>query len=135
MKNSITYIILIVLTFLFFGLLLYFLFTNNSKIVKFRVIEDDNNNILTDEEYIDIKTKYDINKCTDICKKEFCCEFEVQQIKYDMCKECNKISKCYDENKGICVNCKNNYTCEQLFGCGNGKPIEPSKNFCTKCWH
>ena len=110
--------------------------TSSSKLVGFRVIKDYNlNNKTGISNFNQLKNKYNIDKCSQVCKQEFCDEYQIQQIKYDLCKNCNKEGKCYDEYKGICIPCENQYTCEQLFGCsGNKPPIEPIKNYCTRCW-
>jgi len=117
-------IILIILAIIFFTIFFYVLFTNNNKLIEFRVTKDP----------IIEETKRIIKKCTDICKNDFCDEYHSQVIKYDLCKECKKENKCYDSLDGICIPCKNNYTCEQLFGCNNTPPLNPIDNYCTRCW-
>lgn len=118
----------------FFIIFFYFLVMSKNKIIEYKVIKDPiiikKNNL----NYNLLKDKYEIKKCDQICKKEFCCEYETQMIKYDLCKECGKENKCYDDLKGICIPCKNNYTCEQLYGCSNKPPLNPIKNYCTRCW-
>ena len=37
-------------------------------------------------------------------------------INYDLCKECKKENKCYDSNIELCIPCKNNETCEKIYG-------------------
>ena len=125
-------IIVIILCIIFLIIFLYCIFINNNKLIKFRVTKEPilKNNV----DYDYLKDKYNFKNCTNMCKQEFCDEYLTQQIKYDLCKECNKENKCYDQNEGICVPCKNNYTCEQLFGCNKNPPINPLKNFCTRCW-
>ena len=130
-----TKILLIILPVLFFIVFFYVLITNNNKLIKFRVIKEPieesiDNNI----NYDYLKNKYLIKTCKDMCKNNFCDEYQTQVIKYDLCKECKKENKCYDYSKGICVPCKNNYTCEQLHGCDKTPPINPINNFCTRCW-
>jgi hypothetical protein len=136
-KNRNINILLIILALIFFIIFFYILITNNNKLVKFRVIKDyiENSNDKVDINYNDIKNKYLIKTCKDMCKNKFCDEYQSQLIKYDLCKECKKENKCYDHLEGICVPCKNNYTCEQLYGCsGNSPPINPIDNYCTSCW-
>lgn len=126
-------IILILLIVTFFVLFLYFLINANNDLIKFRVvktfIEEENVN------YNETKNKYVIKSCDKMCKQEFCDEYQIQKIKYDLCKSCKKEGKCYDQYNGICIPCKNNYSCEQLYGCGNKEPINPVNNYCTKCWN
>ena len=114
----------------------YVIFTNNNKLVEFRVIKIpiDNSEEESIINYDELKNKYLITKCKDVCKNNFCDEYQKQMIKYDLCKECNKYNKCYDDSMGKCVSCKNNYTCEQLYGCNNYPPVNPVDNFCTRCW-
>jgi hypothetical protein len=128
-------IFLFILCILFLIIFLSIIFLNNNKLIKIRVTKDP---IDSEEEnnYINIiKNKYLNNDCNKVCKKEICNEYHSQKIKYDLCKECNKENKCYNQYEGICVPCKNNYTCEQLFGCGDEKPINPIDNLCTRCWN
>jgi len=122
-------IILIILAIIFFIIFFFVLFTNNNKLIKFRVIKDP----IIEETYEE--TKRIIKTCKDICNNDFCDEYHSQVIKYDLCKECKKENKCYDSLDGICVPCKNNYTCEQLFGCNTKPPINPIDNYCTRCWN
>jgi hypothetical protein len=134
-----TTLLLIFFTFYFFIIFFYFLLKSKNNIIGYRVIKDPilYNNILTEEDmtyFNSLKNKYQIKDCTQMCSKEFCCEYQTQMIKYDLCKECKKENKCYDDNKGLCVTCTNNYTCEELFGCNNKPPLNPIKNYCTKCW-
>jgi len=131
---SIYSILLIIFCILFFIIFFYVLFTNNNKLIKYRVTKDP----ILDEtgiNYNNIKKKYSQIKCTDMCDKKFCNEYQTQLIKYDLCKECKKENKCYDPYEGDCLPCKNNYSCEQLYGCKNKPPISPVKNFCTRCWN
>ena len=72
--------------------------------------------------------------CKSVCKQEVCDDYAIQKIKYDMCKECAKEMKCYDPYKGTCVFCFNLQSCENMYGCGDMKPIDPSTNYCSKCW-
>jgi hypothetical protein len=133
---SIYTIILIILSLLFFIIFFYVLFTNKNKLVKFRVIKDPIENINEESiiNYDEIKNRYLIKTCKDICKNKFCDEYQAQAIKYDLCKECQKKNKCYDYLEGKCVPCKNNYTCEQLYGCYDRPPLNPIDNYCTACW-
>ncbi len=110
--------------------------TVSNKLIGFRVIKDyESLNKEGISNFDELKNKYKIDKCNETCKQEFCNEYQIQHIKYDLCKECNKHGKCYDQYKGICVPCENTYTCEQLFGCnGNRPPINPLENYCTQCW-
>ena len=132
-------ILLLILIFLFILLFIVFLIYSFNKIIKFRVIKD---YIIPIEEsteedllyYNNLKHKYDIKSCKQICKQEICTDFENQKIQYDLCKECNKENKCYDPDQGTCITCKNYYTCEQVFGCNKSPPIDPKDNFCTPCW-
>lgn len=132
-SNTNTNIFLILLIIIFLIIFLYFLINSNNKLIKFRVsktyIEQEN------IDYNKTKNKYEIKTCDEMCKQSFCNEYQNQKIKYDLCRTCKKEGKCYDTYKGICVPCKNNFSCEQLFGCGNKPPINPKDNFCTKCWN
>ena len=49
-------------------------------------------------------------------------------------RECAKEMKCYDPYKGTCVFCFNLQSCENMYGCGDKKPIDPTTNYCSKCW-
>ncbi len=56
-------------------------------------------------------------------------------LKYQVYKtECAKEMKCYDPYKGTCVFCFNLQSCENMYGCGDMKPIDPTTNYCSKCW-
>jgi hypothetical protein len=134
-----TFALLLFFTIYFFIILFYFLAMGKNKIIEYKVIKDPifSENKLTEEDliyYNKLKDKYEIKKCSQMCSKEFCCEYQTQMIKYDLCKECGKENKCYDDLKGICIPCTNNYTCDQLYGCSNQPPINPLKNYCTRCW-
>ena len=72
--------------------------------------------------------------CKGTCKQEICNEYTQKQIQYDLCKECAKEMKCYDPYKRKCVFCLNLQSCENMYGCGDMKPINPAKNYCQKCW-
>lgn len=126
-------IILILLIIIFFILFFYALINYNNNLIKFRVsktfIEEE------DVNYNNIKNKYVIKSCDKMCAQEFCDEYQTQKIKYDLCKSCKKEGQCYDQYNGICVPCTNNYSCEQLYGCGDEAPINPINNYCTKCWN
>jgi hypothetical protein len=134
--NIFLIVFLIILSLIVFILFFYVLITNNNKLIKFRVIKEPINEHIkyNTVNYDNIKNKYLIKKCQDICKNDLCDEYQTQAIKYDLCKECKKENKCYDYLEGICVPCKNKYTCEELYGCNNSKPIDPVNNFCTRCW-
>lgn len=129
-------IVLIGLSILFIILFFYFLLTINNDLIKFRVtktpIPQVNKGLLN---YNQLENKYKFTACNQMCKQEFCDEYHTQAIKYDLCTECKKENKCYDPEEGICVDCKNNYSCEQLYGCNNKPPINPVNNYCTKCWN
>jgi len=133
-------IFIIIFSIFFIGVFIYFIMTVSNKLIGFRVIKDyESLNKDGIPNFNELKNKYVINpeidKCNKSCKQEFCSEYQIQQLKYDLCKECNKDGKCYDEYKGICGPCENTYTCEQLFGCsGNRPPINPLENYCTRCW-
>jgi hypothetical protein len=128
--------IIILFSILFFIVFFYYLFSLKNDLIKFRVTKDNISKKKEDSiDYNSLKNKYVFKKCDDICKKEFCDEYHSQKIKYDLCKQCSKEGKCYDENEGLCISCTNNYTCEQLFGCDNVPPINPLDNYCTKCWN
>lgn len=125
---------MIFFSFLFFAIFFYYLFNYNSKLIKFRVtkefIEKNKPNNIFEEE----NNKYKINKCKDMCTPSFCNEYCIQKKKYNLCKKCKSLGKCYDQYHGKCVKCKNNNSCEELFGCYNKPPINPIHNFCTRCW-
>lgn len=110
--------------------------TSSNKLIGFRVIKDYGSlNKDGIPNFDELKDKYKIDKCNQVCKQEFCDQYQIQHIKYDLCKDCKEKGKCYNEYKGICVPCENTYTCEQLFGCsGNRPPIDPIQNYCTRCW-
>ena len=134
-----TIILLIIFIIFFFIILFYFLIKSKNNIIGYKVIEDPifSKSQLTEEDldyYNSLKNKYKITKCNQMCSKKFCCEYQTQMIKYDLCKECKKENKCYDDLKGLCVPCTNNYNCEELYGCYNKPPINPINNFCTRCW-
>lgn len=129
-------IIIILLVITFFVILMYALIQNNNNINKFRVIKVPIEKKPDSEiDYNKLKNKYTFKKCNDMCDKDICDDYQIQMIKYNLCKECKKENKCYDPYKGICVNCNNNSTCEQLFGCDKEPPINPYKNYCIKCWN
>jgi hypothetical protein len=126
-------IILIFLIIFFFIIFFYALINANNNLIKFRVSKT-----FIEEESVDynkVRNKYLVKSCDKMCAQEFCDEYQTQKIKYDLCKSCKKEGKCYDQYNGICVPCRNNYTCEQLYGCGNQSPINPIDNYCTKCWN
>jgi hypothetical protein len=128
-------ILLIIFSIIFLLILLYFIFTITNRLKGFRLIKDYIQPVNTKKvDYEMLKNKYKINDCNKMCKNQFCDEYHTQMIKYDLCKECKKENMCYDNNKGICVKCKDNYTCEQLYGCNNKPPLNPIDNYCTKCW-
>lgn len=52
-------------------------------------------------------------------KKKLCDKYHSQQIKYDLCKECSKENKCYDDKTLQCIPCKKNIKCEELYKCSN----------------
>ena len=72
--------------------------------------------------------------CKKTCKQEICDEYVKKQIEYDLCKECSKEFKCYDPYKRKCVFCLNFQSCENMYGCGDMKPVNPGQNYCDKCW-
>ncbi len=119
------YILLIILFIFFLIIFIYYLL--NSRLIKFRVD-------IQQEKHKYAKIKENEYTCENRCTKDFCCEYHNQKIKYDLCKECKKDNKCYDITTGNCIKCRNNYTCEQLYGCGDKGPVDPVKNFCTRCW-
>jgi hypothetical protein len=126
-KKLLIYSILLFLIILFF--ILFFvnlLFTD--KLLKFRIY----NKELSNKDFN--KLMNNKMECTKMCTKNICNEYKNQVIKYNLCKKCNKKGLCYDIGSGDCSTCKNNYTCEQLYGCNNNKPIEPINNYCTRCW-
>jgi len=132
-----TFILIIILLILFFIIFTYALIYNNHNLIKFRVIKVPIKSVTDSEvDYDKLKNKYTFKKCTDMCNENVCDDYQIQMIKYDLCKECKKEKKCYDQYKGICTDCNNNYTCEQLFGCKNNiPPINPLQNYCVKCWN
>ena len=135
-RRQIITIVFIVVVVVFFILFIYFLMTMSNNLVGFRVIKDygplNKDGI---PNFNELKDKYKLDKCEKVCKQEFCSEYQIQRIKYDLCKDCKSQGKCYDQYKGICVPCENTYTCEELFGCsGNKPPIDPLENYCTRCW-
>jgi len=136
-KIDYSIIIVIILVVVFFIVFLYALVYNNNNFIKFRVIKNPIDKIPDSEiDYNKLKNKYTFKKCSDMCDEESICnDYQVQMIKYDLCKECKKEKKCYDQYKGICVECNNKYTCEQLFGCNEQPPINPLQNYCVKCWN
>lgn len=134
-KLTIFNVLLVIFSILFFVIFFYFISTIDNKLIKYRVIKTPYESEEYEKvNYEELSDKYKFKKCKDMCKSEFCCEYDTQKIKFDLCKECKKENKCYDPLEGICVKCKDNYTCEQLFGCGNKPPINPLNNYCTRCW-
>lgn len=128
-------LLIIVSSIIFLLIFFYFIFTMTNRLTGFRVIKDYSLPLNTKNvDYDMLKNKYRINECNQMCKNSFCNEYHTQMIKYDLCKECKKENMCYDSNKGICVKCKDNYTCEQLYGCDKTPPLNPLDNLCTKCW-
>jgi hypothetical protein len=125
---------IIVMSFLFFILLFYFIYISSSKVVKFRVTKEKIDNKGLNIDYDKLKNKYIINDCNKKCKQEICDDYQVQKIKYDLCKNCSKKMMCYDPLEGICKFCLNFNSCEKQFGCMNDEPINPLKNYCLKCW-
>jgi hypothetical protein len=136
-KIDYTIILIIILIIIFFIIFFYSLVYNNNNFVKFRVIKNPIEKIPDSEiNYDELKNKYTFKKCSDMCNENICDDYQIQVIKYDLCKECKKENKCYNQYKGICVECNgNNYTCEELFGCINKPPINPLQNYCVKCWN
>ena len=138
--------ILILLIILFYLLFFCFLFSIYLKYKEKLNIQEENYKLFIQEEKTEklekIKkiekienNKYTYNNCLKKCSTDFCNEYHVQKIKYNLCKECKKDNKCYDQYKGICVDCRNKYTCEELYGCGNKyPPINLIENSCAKCW-
>jgi hypothetical protein len=126
-KKILLYSILLFLMILFFILFFINLFISE-KLLKFRISKKE----MPNKDFNKL-----INKkieCNKMCTKNICNEYQRQKIKYDLCKECSKKGLCYDIGSGDCSVCKNNYTCEQLYGCNNNKPIDPVNNYCTRCW-
>lgn len=72
--------------------------------------------------------------CKKSCKQEICDEYLKKQLEYDLCKECAKGFKCYDPYKRKCVFCLNPQSCEEMYGCGDMRPVNPAQNYCSKCW-
>ena len=129
-------ILIIILIILFFSVFLYYLFTENNEIIKYRVIKDPIESEINLNIFKDINNdKYNHKKCDKMCNLELCDDYHSQLIKYDLCKECKSEGKCYDEYRGLCVRCTNNNTCEELFGCNDVPPINPTENLCTRCWN
>ena len=120
--------LLFFLGLLFFIIFFYVLFTNKNVLTKFIVTKDYENNLYD----LKINNKYSFKKCTDMCTKDFCDKYHSKKINYDLCKECKKDNKCYDSSSGKCISCKNNYSCEKLYGSNNKPPIDPLNNFCSE---
>ena len=135
------------LTYKFFIILLLFIFiiifflsliylVKGSNVSEYKVIKIPYENIPQETiNYSELQHKYDIKKCTDMCKKDLCDEYLVQKIKYDLCKECKKEMKCYDPNDGTCKFCLDFRSCNTLYGCNGSNLIDPSKNECQRCWN
>lgn len=135
-------IILILLIILFYILFFYVIIKlyfssriinkikiDNSKIKKTKEIKEE-----IDKKKLPKINTYTYKDCIKKCSHEICNEYEIQKIKYNLCKKCKKKKYCYNEFKGICENCKNKYTCKELYGCNKRSPINPIHNFCIKCW-
>ena len=123
-------VFILILTILFIILFFYaFEYIQSNKLLKYQVYKTPMD--VTMEESIEKKKSVD---CKSVCKQEICDDYSIQKIKYDMCKECSKEMKCYDPYKGTCVFCFNLESCENMYGCGDMKPIDPTKNYCNKCW-
>lgn len=131
MNKRIYNIIIFILVIIFFILFLYYIFNTKNQLIQFRVTKTPYINKTKDHLQ---NNKFKFNNCTDMCNKNFCDEYHSQMIKYDLCKECKKENKCYDSSKQSCVECKNNESCEYLYGCDKEPPKNPLKNYCTKCW-
>ena len=129
-KKSFIYILFIILIIIFFISLIYLVKASN--VVGYTVIKTP----ISEEtvNYDKLKHKYDVHKCTDVCKSELCDDYMVQRIHYDLCKECKKEGKCYDPNEGICKYCLDFRSCDTLYGCNGGELLEPSTNDCNQCW-
>jgi hypothetical protein len=69
---------------LFFIIFFYFLFNEKNKLIKFIVIKDP---IESESIFYYPSDKYKIKECKDSCKPEFCNDYQIQKIKYDLCKE------------------------------------------------
>ena len=71
-------IFLIILSIFFFIIFFYVIFTNNNKLVEFRVIKIpiDNSEEESIINYDELKNKYLITKCKDVCKNNFCDEYQ-----------------------------------------------------------
>lgn len=133
--NIIVIVLIISLIILFFSLFFYYLFTQNNELIKYRVIKNPiEYTPKKDVNYNKLKNKYKPSKCTDMCNKSICTVYENQLLKYKLCKECKNKFKCYDSLKGKCVACDNYNTCDELYGCYNKPPINPTDNLCTPCW-
>lgn len=104
-----------------------------NKVIKYKVTKEkinDTKNI----NYNDVKNKYKTTDCNKQCKQEVCNDYQIQMIKYDMCKECSKKLMCYNDLEGTCEYCINFKSCDELYGCGKSEPINPLDNYCQKCW-
>jgi hypothetical protein len=131
--KSFILILLIIFIILFFLSLINLV--KSSNISGYRVTKIPYDNIPQETiNYNNLQHKYDIKKCTDMCKKELCDDYLVQKIKYDLCKECKKEFKCYDPNEGVCKFCLDFRSCDSLYGCNGNELKDPSKNECDSCW-
>jgi hypothetical protein len=134
MNRKIINIIIFILIIIFFAIFLNYIFTTKNQLVKFKVTKTEFPSLYYKNNDDKLKFNYEFNNCNQMCNKNFCDEYHTQMIKYDLCKECKKENKCYDSLKSSCVECKNNQTCEDMYGCNNKPPKNPIKNYCTKCW-
>jgi hypothetical protein len=95
-------------------------------------------NIIKDESnipsYKSNQEKYKKKSCKELCDKEICTDYELQLKKYNNCKKCESKGMCYQPFQGTCFKCKNLKSCEEVYGCNFGEPIDPFKKECEKCW-
>jgi hypothetical protein len=106
-----------------------------SNIIEYRLIKVPIDNLEETINYNELKHKYDIKHCSQVCKKELCDDYLAQTIKYDLCKECKKEGKCYNPNKGICEFCLDFRSCDTIYGCNGNTLVNPMNNDCKKCWY
>ena len=60
---------------------------------------------------------------------------KLKNMENKCCENCSSLTmpyKCYDTSSGKCISCKNNYSCEKLYGSNNKPPINPLNNFCSE---
>ncbi len=104
---------------------------NITKYIYSKKIIKDESNIPS---YKSNQEKYLKKNCSELCDKNICTNFQIQQKKYNMCKYCESKGLCYQPFNGQCFKCKSLKSCEETYGCEGNGPIDPFKKECSECW-